>query len=91
MAQLKAKRWLVAGRVQGVGFRYFTEKKGNALGVDGWVRNLDDGRVEAFAMGTDGQLKEFAAALYKGPVGADVRHVEELLDAPVNLSGFHVR
>jgi acylphosphatase len=91
MAYEKAKRWFVAGRVQGVGFRYFAEKKGNALGVKGWVRNLDDGRVEVFAIGKDAQLKEFAAALHKGPVGSDVRSVEELVEAPVNLSGFHVR
>src|SRR6185312_12241701 len=67
-AHLKsARRWLVTGRVQGVGFRAFVERSGQNIGVTGWVRNLDDGRVEAYAVGTPAQLDELAARLHQGP------------------------
>lgn len=91
MERKAAKRWYVSGSVQGVGFRYFAQHYATALGLSGWVRNLDDGRVEVYAAGPDSKLKELAAALHKGPRMADVRHVEELEEAVQNLSGFAVR
>jgi acylphosphatase len=75
--------------VQGVGFRWFVEKAANELGVRGWVRNEDDGRVQVYATGTLEQLNRLAALLYRGPRAAEVRGVEEQ-EAPVQqLSSFH--
>jgi acylphosphatase len=56
----QAKRFLVSGFVQGVGFRYFTENRAKRLGISGYVRNLRDGRVEAYAIGTPETTLEFS-------------------------------
>lgn len=86
-----AKRWLITGRVQGVGFRYFVQERAAALNLKGWARNLDEGRVEVYAVGTPDELNQLAAALHTGPRMAQVRSVEES-DAPVeSLSTFSVR
>ena len=78
----------MSGRVQGVGFRWFVEKNASRIGVCGWVRNEDDGRVQVYAIGTQDQLQELAALLYMGPRMAEVRGVEEQ-EAPVQqLSSF---
>ena len=87
----EAKRWLVSGRVQGVGFRYFVQAKATELGLSGWTRNLDDGRVEVYATGPAEKLSDLAAALHIGPRMADVRGVEETEDAVQKLAGFSVR
>lgn len=71
------RRFLISGRVQGVGFRRFTCTEARSLGVVGWVRNLTDGRVEALASGTIDQLKALKEILKKGPVSAHVEKVEE--------------
>lgn len=70
------------GRVQGVGFRYFVQHAADAIGVRGWVRNLDDGDVEVYAIGTAAQLSELAGMLWKGPRWAEVRGVDES-EAPI--------
>lgn len=76
--------------MQGVGFRYFAENTARALGIRGYVRNLDDGRVEVYAIGSPEQISEFAGWLRQGPRWAEVRGVEEL-EAPVEkLAGFRV-
>ena len=72
-----AKRFFVRGRVQGVGFRYFVERAAHELGLTGSARNLDDGRVEVYAIGSEEKLSELARRLWKGPRFADVRGVEE--------------
>lgn len=61
------KHYLISGRVQGVGFRAFTERNARQLGLIGWVRNLEDGRVEALACGRPEVLLEFEAHLRRGP------------------------
>ena len=91
MHRKAAKRWLIAGHVQGVGFRFFAQHKATALGLAGWARNLGDGRVEVYAIGSPDQLNEFAAALHLGPRMADVRSVEEHDEAVQNLSSFEIR
>jgi acylphosphatase len=86
-----ARRWFISGIVQGVGFRFFVQKKAAALNLAGWARNLDDGRVEVYAVGSPEALENLAAALHIGPRGAEVRSVEEH-DAPVeNMTSFLVR
>ena len=74
---LLARRYLVSGRVQGVGFRYFVEDVAGNAGVQGWVRNRRDGRVEVLAFGTHDQLKELRAALERGPLMSRVTGVIE--------------
>lgn len=86
-----AKRWFIAGTVQGVGFRYFVQQKARELGLSGWTRNLSDGRVEVYAVGGEKLLNDLAAVLHLGPRMADVRHVEESDAAPESLKGFDVR
>jgi len=73
----KASRWLISGRVQGVGFRWFIYRRAEEFGVQGWARNLPDGRVEVVATGQPGALEPFERALHQGPVLARVDHVEK--------------
>ena len=81
-----ARRWLIRGRVQGVGFRYFAQRAAESLGLAGYARNLDDGSVEVYAVGPVEKLSEMAGRLYRGPRWADVRGVEEQ-EAPVERRG----
>src|ERR1039458_1425508 len=74
---ISARRWIVRGRVQGVGFRYFAQRAAAGLGLTGYARNLDDGRVEVYAAGPEDKLSQLAGLLYRGPRWADVRGVEE--------------
>jgi acylphosphatase len=71
-----ARRYIISGRVQGVGFRYFTHAAAMRENVHGWVRNLPDGRVEASAEGDAEAIDRFEAALRHGPRGARVEHLE---------------
>jgi acylphosphatase len=82
-----ARRYFVRGRVQGVGFRWFVERVAAELGLEGYVRNLDDGRVEVYAAGPAAKLSELAGRLWIGPRLADVRGVEEQ-EAPIRKTGF---
>ncbi len=91
MDRKAAKRWFVRGEVQGVGFRFFVERKATALGLAGWVRNLSDGRVEVYAVGPATGLNELAAALHMGPRAAHVQSVEECEASVESASEFLVR
>jgi acylphosphatase len=73
----QAKRFFVSGSVQGVGFRYFTQGEANRLNLSGYVRNLRDGRVEAYAIGMPEQLAKFRAALERGSRFSSVSGVTE--------------
>jgi acylphosphatase len=73
----QARRYVVTGRVQGVGFRFFTENWANRLGISGYVKNCADGTVEAYAVGDAAALDEFKAALAEGPRSARVDGVRE--------------
>jgi acylphosphatase len=70
-----ARRFVVSGRVQGVGFRYFALAAARHEGVSGYVRNLDDGTVETVAEGEQESMERFERALRRGPSHADVDHV----------------
>jgi acylphosphatase len=73
----------VSGRVQGVGFRYFTAGHARRLGVTGFVQNLRDGRVEVVAQGERAEVEALVAALRRGPPGSAVRTVlVNWMDAP---------
>ena len=69
------RHYLVKGRVQGVGFRWFVHREAAEIGLRGWVKNTDDGHVEAVAAGDAEQLAELEAALRKGSRGSRVDRV----------------
>jgi acylphosphatase len=71
-----SRRYIISGRVQGVGFRYFIEAAASREGIHGWVRNLPDGRVEASAEGEADAIQRFEWKLHQGPRGARVDRVE---------------
>jgi acylphosphatase len=71
-----ARRYVISGRVQGVGFRYFTQAAAVREGVRGWVENLPDGRVAIGALGHADALARFEREIRRGPPGARVEHVE---------------
>ena len=70
-----AKRFLVSGSVQGVGYRFFTQRAARRLGISGYVKNLRDGRVEVYAVGTEALLDDFRTELWRGPSAASVSRV----------------
>ena len=71
-----ARRYVVIGRVQGVGFRWFVENEASRLGIAGWVRNRQDGSVEVLAAGSKTQLDSLYEVLNRGPRAARVDRVE---------------
>jgi len=73
---MKCINYLIFGKVQGVWFRAETQKIANELGIKGWVKNLEDGRVEVLAQGTDKQLQQFREWLNHGPPKAEVEKIE---------------
>jgi acylphosphatase len=85
-----ARRWFVRGRVQGVGFRNFAQRAAVDLGLSGYARNLDDGRVEVYASGPEDKLRDMAGLLRRGPSWADVRGVEELEAPPDPHPSFRI-
>jgi acylphosphatase len=91
MIGLVGRKYVVSGRVQGVGFRYFAQRAARELGVTGWARNLDDGRVEVHGNGTRKVLDEFEGRLRMGPMGSDVRGFEVVDAAVVEAAGFSIR
>ena len=72
----QARRYLISGRVQGVGFRWFTYEAAVREGLHGWVRNLPDGRVEVRAEGDAESVERFEGRLRHGPPGARVDRVD---------------
>lgn len=86
-----AYRYLVSGRVQGVGYRYFVMRAADALGVNGFVRNLADGRVEVIGEGPEEVLAEFEQKLRQGPAFAAVDTVDRASIERRGDRGFHVR
>ncbi len=86
-----SRRYLVRGRVQGVGFRWFVEREAHILGVAGWVRNNPDGTVEVLAQGTREQLAGLRSRLREGPRAARVDDVQEVEAEPLKgLSSFRI-
>ncbi len=84
---MQTRQYIVRGRVQGVGFRWFVEHEARKLGVIGTIRNRDDGAVEAIVAGKEEQLAALKALLQKGPRAARVDSVEEL-ESNYDLSKF---
>jgi acylphosphatase len=82
-----ARRFLVSGRVQGVGFRYFIQDAAAREGVTGWVRNLPDGGVEAHAEGEREAVLRLERAIRSGPRGARVDTVT--VDDELPTGAYH--
>lgn len=92
MPAMTAVRVIVTGRVQGVGFRYTTVAEAQRRGLIGWVRNLNDGRVEVLAQGSEVAVDDLVAWLVVGPRLASVVDVEVTpVEPDAGLATFHVR
>jgi acylphosphatase len=86
-----ARRYIVRGRVQGVGFRWFVDHEARQLGLAGWVRNNIDGTVEVLAMGSDEQHAALRRKLQQGPRAARIDEVQESAAEPVaGLTTFRI-
>jgi acylphosphatase len=86
------RRYLIGGRVQGVGFRFFTEAAATREGLHGWVRNLPDGRVEIEVAGDADAIARFERTVRNGPPGARVSHVQvDETVPPRGETGFSIR
>lgn len=83
---------MISGRVQNVGFRYFTQNAAAREGVAGWVQNLPDGRVEVFVEGDEDAVTRVERAIRSGPPGARVENVYVQDDeAAGTLKGFRIK
>jgi acylphosphatase len=90
-AEITARRFIVRGRVQGVGFRWFVEHEAHILGIAGWVRNNSDSSVEVLAMGTPEQMAGLKSRLREGPRAARVDDVQESEAEPISgLTTFRI-
>lgn len=91
----RCEHYLVGGRVQGVGFRTATAEAAQRFGVQGWVRNLHDGRVEVLAVADADRLAKFADWLRHGPSAAVVDTVQctaKMVETlPKKAGGFEIR
>lgn len=86
-----ARRYIISGQVQGVGFRYFALRSAARHQVNGYVRNLEDGRVEAFVEGPPLAVEEFRHDLAAGPSYSRVEHLEEtVLDPTGRYPAFRI-
>ena len=89
---MPAYRYLIRGRVQGVGYRYFASREAESLGIAGFARNLPDGGVEVVAEASEGALADFEARLREGPAFASVSSVERsAIPSRGAEKGFHIR
>jgi len=85
--------FLIQGRVQGVGFRWYVHREASELDLRGWVRNTEDGDVEVVAHGEESDLAELRASLRRGPRGSRVdRLIEHILaeSEAANLNSFRI-
>lgn len=90
---MKRIRFVVTGRVQGVGFRWFVKAEARPLGLTGWVRNREDGAVEGEIEGRDDALEALIPCLEEGPSSAIVTNVEisEISDDGQHYKHFEIR
>ncbi|WP_333784753.1 acylphosphatase [Thermocrinis sp.] len=89
---IRAYRVFLSGRVQGVGFRSWTKRLGESYGLEGWVRNLPDGRVEVFVQGHEDVVQSFVWKLWEGPEGARVDKMEIIKEvASHEEKGFYIK
>ena len=85
-----AQHCIIKGRVQGVGFRYFTFRSAEQHDIGGWVKNLPSGEVEMYATGDEDAMARFMSDIEKGPSLALVEHIEVRDVEPEPCSGFSI-
>ena len=85
-----SRRAIISGRVQGVGFRFFAERAARAAGVNGWVRNLVDGRVETVAEGDEEAVARYLERIGRGPFVGSVSGVDVEEREPVGFGRFEI-
>ncbi len=86
-----ARKFFIRGTVQGVGFRFFAQRAAARHQVRGYVKNLEDGRVEALAQGTEKSVEEFKQDMTAGPSYSQVDEVEEIVvDPDKTYSAFRI-
>lgn len=83
--------WIVTGRVQGVGFRYFTYSIANKYELKGWVRNLQNGSVEVMVQGEEGRIENLKKYLLRGNMFIKVKKVEEKTLEMDGFPSFEIR
>lgn len=86
---MNAKRLVISGQVQGVGYRAWMVDKARSLGVTGWVRNRPDGAVEALIAGEQAAVEELCRLCRRGPRAAEVLSIDEELAQPPEDLGFY--
>jgi len=86
----KAYKVLIQGRVQGVGFRYYTEQQARRLGISGWVRNCADGSVETLICGDESQTETMLSWLKHGPISASVSTINIEKSQTMPASDFRI-
>lgn len=91
MPDLQTRQYVISGRVQGVGFRWFVEREAAQTGITGWVRNCDNGDVEVMATGTPDQHRSLRQKLQQGPRAARVDHVSESSADLLEASSFQIK
>lgn len=90
MPDLETRHYVISGRVQGVGFRWFVEREAAQLGIAGWVRNCSNGDVEVMATGTREQHSSLRQKLQQGPRAARVDDVSESREPLQEASSFRI-
>lgn len=87
---MKQAHIFISGRVQGIGYRYFVQSTARKLGLTGWVRNTEDGGVEAVFHGEEKVIIQMIDECKKGPVLAEVQHIGFEWEAEEQFDGFHI-
>jgi acylphosphatase len=90
MSDLQTRRYLISGRVQGVGFRWFVEREAALIGVTGWVRNCESSDVEVMATGTREQHNSLRRKLHEGPRAARVDRIHESVAPLLETQSFRI-
>lgn len=88
---LTARRFVISGRVQGVGFRFFAREAAAAENLRGWVKNLPDGRVEALVEGDREAVERFERKIRRGPPSARVEDVAVSDEGTGSVRSFEIR
>jgi len=88
---MQTRRYVIMGRVQGVGFRFSTRRTALGLGIDGWVRNRLDGSVEVVARADQQRLEALESFLERGPFGARVDALDREISEEITVEkGFFI-
>jgi acylphosphatase len=87
---MPTKHLLIKGKVQGVFYRASAKEAAEKLGVSGWIRNTDEGAVEAMASGTEAQVQEFIRWCWQGPARAEVKQVAVQDMSDEQFTGFRI-